>query len=258
MNNEIIVNLHGGLGHQLFQYAAALSVRKESNPSAELYFINSRNTYNNLNHDYIHDLFTKGEKIEDISGTLGHYRQRSPFERWNPKFLPTNNTLFLDGYFQYLPAILDVLPELCDDVYKKLTNLVIYKATIPKTFGFVHVRRRNVPVQHSLYYRTGMNMIEQHNKNLKNWLVFSDDIEWCRQQEIFRRQNITLLDERDEYQTLYLMGQCRGGAVISNSTFSWWGAFMGTYAAGNQVIYPTSWSEKGPVYLFPEEWIGLW
>lgn len=258
MNNEIIVHLHGGLGHQLFQYAAALAVRKESNPDAKIYFVKSRSSYNYLHHDYTKELFTDGEGIEDISGTLGHYRQRNGYERWNPKLLPTHNKLYLDGYFQYLPAILDVLPTICDDIYRKLANLVVYKATIPRTFGFVHVRRGAKPEQHSLYYSTGMNMLEKHNKNLKNWLIFSDDVEWCKEQQMFRKQNVTILDEKNEYQALYLMAQCKAGAVISNSTFSWWGAFMGAFATGNHVVYPTSWSEKGPVYLFPEDWIGLW
>lgn len=258
MNNEIIVHLHGELGQQLFQYAAALAVRKESNPSAEIYFVITRNSFNHLHHDYIRDLFTQGQPIEDISGTFGHYRQRNGYERWNPKLLPTNSKLYLDGYFQYLPAIVDVLPNLCDTIYRKLAQLVVYKATIPRTFGFVHVCRGKTPEQHSLYYSTAMNMLEKHNKNLKNWLIFSNDVEWCKEQQIFRKQNITILDEDNEYQILYLMAQCKAGAVISNNTLSWWGAFMGSFAAGNHVVYPTSWSERGPVYLFPEDWIGLW
>lgn len=265
MNNDIIVHLQGGLGNQLFQYAAALAVRKESNPTANLFFVSTPSPHNHLNHDYIHDLFTKGTLIHDISGQVGMYSQRNAFERWNPKFLPTNHTLYLEGYFQYLPAILDILPPLCDDIYRKLTHLVPYKTAIPSNFGFVHVRRGDYLkkpdyhwVQHNLYYMTGMNMLEKHNKNLKNWLIFSDDVEWCKDQEMFRKPNITILEEPNEYQALYLMAQCKAGAVISNSTFSWWGAFMGAYAAGNHVVYPTKWCGKESVYLFPEDWIGLW
>lgn len=258
MNNEIIVKLEGGLGHQLFQYTAALAVRKESNPSASLYFIVSPNPHNIYHHDYITDLFSKGTSIPNISGFFSSYVQRSPYERWNPKLLPTNNTLYLNGKFQYLPAILSILPDLCDQIYKRLASLVVYKATIPETFGFVHIRRGNRLTQPNLYYLTGMNMLEKHNKKLKNWLIFSDDVEWCKQQDMFRKQNITILEEPDEYQSLYLMSQCKAGAVISNSTFGWWGAFMGSYAAGNHVVYPTKWCENESVYLFQEDWIGLW
>ncbi len=256
MNNEIIVHLHGGLGHQLFQYAAALAIRKESNPSAKLFFI-----LGHLSPDkYARELFDKGlviKDIHDISPSFGTYLQRNPYERWNPKLLPTNPVLYLDGYFQYFHALNGVLPELCDDIYKKLVLKIPHKLIVPNTFGFIHVRKGKE--LSSLYYTTAMEMLQRGNPQLKNWLVFSDNMDWCRQQDIFRQKNITIVNESDEYQTLYFMVQCRGGAVLSNSTFGWWGAFMGAYAAGNHVVYPTKWSSsEKPVYLFPEDWIGLW
>lgn len=255
MNNEIIVHLHGGLGHQLFQYAAALAVRKESNPSANLFFILGQGSPEK----YALEFFDKGtiiKDIYDISATFGTYLQRNPYERWNPKFLPSNPVLYLDGYFHYLQALNEVLPELCDSIYKKLVLSIPHKLIVPNTFGFIHIRKGKY--QSPLYYKTGMEMLQRANPILKNWLVFSDDIEWCRQQDMFRNKNITIVNEKDEYQTLYFMIQCKGGAILSNSTFGWWGAFMGAYAAGNRVVYPTKWSSSVPVYIFPEDWIGLW
>jgi hypothetical protein len=86
----------------------------------------------------------------------------------------------------------------------------------------------------------------------KRWLVFSDDPEWCKQQACFAGAQI--LDEPDELLSLELMSRCKGGAVISNSSFSWWGAIL---ANAERVVYPDLWSEMHKPNLFPSTWIRL-
>ena len=53
------------------------------------------------------------------------------------------------------------------------------------------------------------------------------------------------------------MSLCKGGAICSNSTFCWWGAFLGTYEKRNPVFVPKKWiSVKDDMSnLFPSEWI---
>ena len=63
-----------------------------------------------------------------------------------------------------------------------------------------------------------------------------------------------ILTGMNELHTLYCMIKCKGGAVISNSTFSWWGAILGE---NNKVVYPKNWYGDAKPTLFPEGWICL-
>ena len=70
-------------------------------------------------------------------------------------------------------------------------------------------------------------------------------------------EHFELLDEKDELAGLMLMSLCEGGAVISNSTFSWWGAMLGCGATGVPVAYPAKWIGKENPDLFPPSWIRI-
>ena len=56
--------------------------------------------------------------------------------------------------------------------------------------------------------------------------------------------------------TLALMSLCKAGAICANSTFSWWGAFLGAHGVRAPVFVPERWigGDKLPVALFPDEW----
>jgi hypothetical protein len=56
------------------------------------------------------------------------------------------------------------------------------------------------------------------------FLVFSDDIEWCKKQEIFK--DCDFQEGGDEISDMNMMIRCNGH-IIANSTFSWWGAWLG-------------------------------
>ena len=68
-----------------------------------------------------------------------------------------------------------------------------------------------------------------------------------------------MIESIDELYCLAFMSLCLGGAICANSTFSWWGAFLGTYGKRNPIFVPRLWSK---VYntngLYPDEWIKLY
>lgn len=75
----------------------------------------------------------------------------------------------------------------------------------------------------------------------RKFLVFSDDIKWCK--EYFDgRDNIEFSEGRGELEDLNLMMKC-DGHIIANSTFSWWGAWLGK----GKVVAPsiTNWYTDG-------------
>jgi hypothetical protein len=73
--------------------------------------------------------------------------------------------------------------------------------------------------------------------------VFSDDPSWCREHLRLRHGTTvvdrTLPDER-AWEDMYLLSLCRHH-VISNSTFSWWGAWL-SESDGKLVVGPRTWS----------------
>lgn len=185
-----------------------------------------------------------------------------------PAVFRTNERISIAGYFQYLPTIKDIVPTVCDDLKEYVrcradTLREKYDIRAPHTTGFIHVRRGDylaAPDHHSTmppaYYINAMNYISHPLGAVRRWLVLSDDTDWCEEQAAF--MDCEVLKEPDELDGLAIMSLCVGGAIIGNSTYSWWGAMMGAHAAGNQVVYPSKWSlgSKQPD-LFPSVWIPI-
>lgn len=102
----------------------------------------------------------------------------------------------------------------------------------------VHVRRGDyvsLPDYHPIcpaeYYRRSIGLLGRYTDDI---IIFSDDIQWCREQKLFSK---AIFSTGNEIQDLAAMSMCNS-LVISNSTFSWWGAWLnGT----KNVIYPTNW-----------------
>jgi hypothetical protein len=51
------------------------------------------------------------------------------------------------------------------------------------------------------------------------------------------------------------MSLCKKGAICANSSFSWWGAFLGAYENRAPIFVPHLWMHECRIdSLFPEEW----
>jgi hypothetical protein len=101
-------------------------------------------------------------------------------------------------------------------------------------------------------------MLEEHFLPMYRVLFVSDDIEWCRnnftgERYLFANKPCHWKPEMD----LYLMTQCGSGCIISNSSFSWWGAFLNEKYV--EVVCPWPWFDnpKRPAMtnLLPASWI---
>ena len=123
----------------------------------------------------------------------------------------------------------------------------------------IHVRRGNYLdlrdhhiVQPMSYYEDAMEVLDDKT----DWyLVFSDDIEWCRGN--FIGNNFIFVQDTD-YVEMFLMSKCTNN-IIANSSFSWWGAFLGD-PNGRTVIAPKDWfpnNNPNASDIVPEYWIKL-
>ena len=82
----------------------------------------------------------------------------------------------------------------------------------------------------------------------EQFLVFSDDIDFAKE---YFKGNFSFADGKDEYEDLNRMAACKGH-IIANSSFSWWGAYIG----GGKTVYPGQWFSDGVQRVgFPKEWI---
>lgn len=94
----------------------------------------------------------------------------------------------------------------------------------------------------------------------ENVIVLSDDIQWCKDNlPIHFSQFKYTFSEGGEFQDLSLMASC-SHHIIANSSFSWWGAWLG-HNPDKIIVCPsyTSWygpenSVKNPIDLIPSGW----
>jgi hypothetical protein len=257
----LYIFLQGGLGNQLFQYTAAYMMAKTLGTEVRIIkapFAHSGRDYRSL-------LYPRVGSVE--AGPPGaHVLCLESFPAWKPQDYVFAGDTILQGYFQYLPAIEPVLSVVREDLLSQLalhrdSMRVKYAMDSLSSVGFLHVRRGDYLklahlhwIMHTDYYRAAL---KQAPSTLR-WLLLSDDVEWCNEQAFFvQSPNIQIIDEPDELNGLALMSLCHGGAILGNSTYSWWGAMLGAEPAGATVIYPSRWFSAEKPTLFPSHWIRL-
>ena len=132
-----------------------------------------------------------------------------------------------------------------------------------KNTVFVHIRRGDYIVkrQHDLavcnmdYYLRSIELIRS-KVDSPFFVFFSDEPDWIS--EHFDLSDGYISKGNEPHQDLMLMKSCNH-AIISNSTFSWWGAFL-MENKDKVVIAPRLWNKEKPGenrFLFPAEWIKI-
>lgn len=258
---EIYIMPQGGIGNQLFQLSAGIAVQKEL--GGTLYMLPTRlNKHSGRDYRNNPCIYTRVTPAQHISRCERMYSQSDSFEPWSVSSLRGHKSIALDGYFQYLPAIRDVIPMVVSDMLSALCHRMIamcikYRINSPADAVFLHVRRGDyVSLEHIFggvgekYYVDAMKEYMSESLYGKRFLVISDDPEWCRGQPWLNAYEI--VDEPDELDSLALMASCKGGAIIANSTFSWWGAHL---SGTRRVFYPSKWFSTARPHLFPAGWL---
>lgn len=146
-------------------------------------------------------------------------------------------------------------------------NKTVLKQIRNSNSCFIHIRRGDYlsPQYKSLF--SNCCTIEYYSEAIRRiylkcpetrFFCFSDDITWAqtniklKKNTIFVTWNTGVNSPID----MYLMSQCKNG-IIANSTFSYWGALLGTKK--NYIIYPRKWwnSKQGNPNIFFENWLPL-
>jgi hypothetical protein len=108
--------------------------------------------------------------------------------------------------------------------------------------AFLHVRRQDY--EHKLsasYYRAALKRLFEVVREPAIFL-FGDDPDWARRELPLPSDAEFVLHNMDRnHEDLWLMMQCRH-AIIANSSFSWWGAWLRQHTG--YVIAPAAWGYR--------------
>ena len=272
MGKGIIPITLGGLGNQMFNMAAGyIAHRHTGSPLYICRLLADENVHNTSLHDYRKSVFKYlGKHIQythkdiDITATLNGFSydiQILPkaFQEWHPEEVKPNT--IMSSYYQYYPAIQRFEHEI-RDIYIRGLGEIRSKFPNYSKSAFLHVRRGDYLKYSDIHYIQPISYYEKALQRLMSMkqvhqiLVFSDDIEWVQSQDFFKNPLMKIMNLEDELDTLACMSLCKGGAICANSTFSWWGAFLGSYGERSPVFVPGHWiGNEQPVKLFPDEWI---
>ena len=246
VHGDLGTNGGGRLGNQMFQLAASIGLAVQNRCA---WGLNSAPDRNNLvEHGF------KLENTERIN--LDEYKPSSrvgigKFDFDSTFFLNEPDGVFLlsgwlqcEKYFRHCRDM--VLEEFSfkDEIYEWATNKKEELGDLP--LCGIHVRRQDYvghhmhPLQSFVYYDAGLDVVRDVCKDC-NIVYFSDDPEWVGHNMIPRYGGV--VSRGNKFQDLCLMSLCNH-AIIANSTYSWWGAWLNRNKE-KIVVSPSWWFHEG-------------
>jgi len=291
----IVSHILGGIGNQMFQYAAGRSLAIYLNDCYTL-DLNDFDRYT-LHHGYelkrVFDVPAEPTSPDELQSVLGFRRLSlikkilrrrqfsilrgrkfivEPYFNFWPKFFSLNSSSYLYGYWQsekYFKLIEKVIRD--DFSFKPpLTekNLLIANQIDQTNAISLHIRRgdyltdvktnRIMSVCDISYYERAISYMAAKVSN-PVFYVFSDDMDWVKQSISITYPAVYVDHNRgeDSYVDMQLMSLCKHH-IIANSSFSWWGAWLNP-SAKKIVVAPSMWFKNGnnDSDLIPEGWVRL-
>ena len=286
----IITKIIGGLGNQMFQYAAGYALSRRLNQPLKLDISDYKNYKDRV---YLLNIFNHGSKIlscfqSTIYKKSNKYHKKllynifnnqrlkyikQPNRNYNTFFDSLHGNVYLDGYWQSEKYFLPYADEI-----RKIFNLelklcksssIILKKIISSESVSIHFRRgdyiNDIKVNNRYgvcslqYYKKSINYFLKRFKHI-NFFIFSDDILWV-ENNLPKMNNVHFVKHEEEchpYEEVFLMSKCNHN-IIANSTYSWWGAWLNNNPA-KIIIAPEKWFKDTQIVikdLIPENWIKL-
>lgn len=288
-NNRVIVGVMGGLGNQLFQYAAAraLSLKLNSILVIDLswflgcygrnYCLDSFNLpvmYSNRYQMLPFGVGRFARRIfkEFLRRRLGASVYKEPYFYYDDNFTSIEDSVYLSGYFQSPKYFLGFDDQIRADLkfpsdYPEKLEPILRRINESDAIA-IHIRRgdylaskKNIDIYHSQSNQYYLEAVGILSKSLKKpyCFIFSDDSTWVKNNLNFNiPYEIVDANSPDEpFWDMMLMSRCKHFA-IANSSFSWWAAWLCDNPE-KMVIAPKKWfkSDKSTQDLLPIEWVTL-
>lgn len=249
----ISCGLKGGLGNILFQVATTYSLALDNNDECyfDLWHHSNSPRLQKPALDYKNNFL---KNIKDLR-RMPHSSCYS-YDSLVYKPIPYSSGILLDGFFQSEKYFKHRRNEILSifRMSEDQKSQILSKYPGINNSVSIHVRRGDFlhfsNVYHlceQQYYR---NAIERFPN--KNFLIFSDDKNWCKQ--VFKGNNFKIVENEPDYVELYMLGQCSDN-IIANSSFSWWGAWLNENPH-KIVISPKNWIKtQNCEDIYCENWI---
>jgi hypothetical protein len=265
----MIIRIVGGIGNQMFCYAFGYALAKSQKTTLKLDVTQYENEYfRSYKLDDFNLTFSKKVKFPYTENIFDKIRRQifirkkynMIFEKKKAigKIHKNKKEIYLDGYWQN-PIYFDkYADDICNQFKLKNTSksLKEFKLVADCESVSVHIRRGDyVGLGFSLdtnYFKNAIIYLDKIVK-IEKIFIFSDDVEWCKKN--FKDLNRLIFVNDDfllsDMEQLIAMSFCKHH-IISNSTFSWWGAFLDRNNCGI-VIRPANWDNT----ICPLEWIAF-
>jgi hypothetical protein len=282
----IVVQLKGGLGNQLFQYAAGLSLAQKLRTNLKVDISHYQTNFErnielqlfNLQYEVATEADLKLFKqnfLEKILQRILPIKNRQTYREqsflYDKLFFELSENVYLKGYWQsekyFLPIIEKIFSQF---ILKQSFSAEVEQLKlrlINSESVAVHIRKgdytnKQLALIHGTlnmdYYSSAMSAIEKLGAN-SNFYIFSDDVAFAK--SIFgERENCTVVSglvTKTALEDFYLMQYCSHN-IIANSSFSWWAAYLNKNNA-KKVFAPKQWFANKNLNeqtkdLIPESW----
>lgn len=296
----ITVKLYGGLGNQMFQYAAGLALALRVGTQLRLDTSWFAVPHKNVTpRDYELSLFPNIQEPCGAFFKFYHNHRSGKMQRliklfhfdyeislldlcyegnqdWTEYLLSTGKKQHnLFGYWQsekYFPDQEEPVRHAFD--FPELTgkqNLEFLQRTKYENVVSVHVRRTDYVFINGKYdpsgvvctkdyYTEASKVIRNKNERKVVFAIFSDDMDWCRENLDFGSEVIYVdwNKGKQSFRDMQLMSMC-SHHIIANSSFSWWGAWLNR-SKEKTVIAPAKWIKGNDPFEklhCPESWIRI-
>jgi hypothetical protein len=285
MTKLVVARLTGGLGNQLFQYAAACGVANSAGAVAALditEYADGSKTHGNalgrfgldmplvtatsFDPQFATAIIPAQDGLARI-GWQGDMRlpvYREDTYEFEPALKSWQGSVYLYGFWQswkYFDDVADALRARLkiQPRYGELSGRTGNSDTVA-----VHVRRGDYLTGQRLaafgicepaYYDAAMALLRRRLAK-PHFYFFSDDPQWCRRHFTGADVSVVSVDGGDATDDLAAMAHCRHH-IVANSSLSWWGAWLG--GEGAIVVAPMPWYSQSPRArdLIPDHWIRL-
>jgi hypothetical protein len=294
MARKLIARISGGIGNQLFTYAAARRLALVNDAELALDDTSGFEPDVEYQRRYQLDRFripcrkaTTSERLGPFSRVRRHLKialnRRRPFESrsyvqqegfaFDPRLLrlEPRGTVYFEGYWQSEAYFKDVEATIRSDLRIEpptdAANIETAERIRGCTAVAVHVRFFDEPGKGGInnapseYYSRALSRMEELAPQA-HYFLFSDRPDAARSLVALPAERVTCISHNhgddNAYADLWLMTHATH-FVIANSTFSWWGAWLGE-RGGTIVIAPGFVMREGKMWwgfegLLPERWI---